>query len=148
MTTDHALITFTTARLDEDEEIAKAVEDNSAPWPGQWEADGNHAVRTYNGHVLAYARTDNLRGGDFAPGLAAHIARHDPARALREVEAKRRIVDDYRITASAIDMITGPDIDTRGYKEMCAGRDALRASVLALAAIWAGHPDYQQAWRP
>lgn len=138
MTTDHALIKFTNDRLDEDEAVAQTA---GGPAPqGRWEqVDPERRpgrIDCDSGCVVTYDE------GSPDEGQAEHIARHDPARVLREIEAKRRIVDDYRITASAIDMITGPDIDTTGYKEMCAGRDALRASVLALAAIWNTHPDY------
>ena len=49
------LVAFLRARLDEDEQVARAVEDRSAPWDGQWVADGQHVLRTVNGHVLAYS---------------------------------------------------------------------------------------------
>ena len=82
------LVRWLTACLDEDERIARAVEDRSAPWDGQWMADGNSAVRTVNGHVLFYRHgPDPLK-----PGLADHVAEHDPARVLREIEAKRRVI--------------------------------------------------------
>jgi hypothetical protein len=128
------LVAFLRARLDEDEAAARAVEDNSAPWDGQWEADGNHALRTYNGWVLATAGTP---GGEFPPGVLAHIARHDPARVLREVEAKRAIVDAYAGT------------DGGSPRDRDRGRwDALNAAVSALATVYRDHPDYDEAWKP
>jgi hypothetical protein len=45
---------FLAARLDEDERIARGVQDNSAPWNGEWANDRNGALRTRNGWVLAY----------------------------------------------------------------------------------------------
>lgn len=80
--------------------------------------------------------------------LAAHIARHDPARVLREVEAKRRILDDYRIAVSACRNVTGAELDTPGYRAMCAGRDALKSCVVQIAAVWSDHPGYRQEWKP
>ena len=77
------------AYLDEDEAAAKYIEDHSEPWRGRWEADENHRLRTYNGWTLAVPGTPD---GEFAPGVLAHIARHDPARVLREVEAVRAII--------------------------------------------------------
>jgi hypothetical protein len=58
--------------------------------------------------------------------LAAHIARHDPARVLAECEAKRRIVEMH------------------AYQEEHFTPDELRA----LALPYADHPDYREEWRP
>lgn len=86
----HAWIT---QQVDRVEETARAVEDRSAPWDGQWMADGNSAVRTVNGHVLFYGRgPDPLK-----PGLADHVALHDPAHVLRRCEADRRILARHRL---------------------------------------------------
>lgn len=64
----------------------------------------------------------------------------DPARALREVAAKRRIVDDYRITVTAVRNVTGADLDTPGYHSMRGGRDALESCVRLLAAVFDDQP--------
>lgn len=127
------LVAFLRARLAEDEAVARAVEDRSAPWDGQWVADGPDALRTRNGHVLAYGhRTTDGRDLPIPlkPKLAAHWARHDPARVLREVEAKRRIVERYAWLRE--------HGDTGGA-----------AWVLPLlAAAYADHPDYRPEWAP
>lgn len=60
-----------------------------------------------------------------------HIIRHDPARVLAEVEAKRRVVN--RIANHA---------DLMGWDEVHG--DVLRS----LAAVYADHPDYRTEWRP
>lgn len=78
-----------TAYLDEDEATARAVDDNSAPRDGQWQPRGRHALETHNGWVLARAGSS---GHDFRPGVVEHIARYDPARVLRYVEAVRAII--------------------------------------------------------
>ena len=70
------------------------------------------------------------------------VARYGPARVLREVEAKRRIVEDYRIAASAV-MRTENASDS-----MYAGRDAFRSACVTLAAVYSDHPDYRQEWKP
>ena len=69
--------------------------------------------------------------------------RGEPARVLRDVEAKRRIVDDYRISVNACRNVTGTELDSPGYKSMCGGRDAFRSACAALAAVYSDHPDYR-----
>jgi hypothetical protein len=81
------LMAFLRERLDEDEQIARAVDDRSAPWDGQWVTDGSDALRTFNGHVLFYGHNGPLK-----PGLVDHIARHDPVRVLADIDSKRRII--------------------------------------------------------
>ena len=145
------------AQLDEDERIARAVEDRSAPWDGQWMADGNSAVRTLNGHVLFYRHGS----GPLKPGLADHVAEWDPARVLRETEAKRRIVDAY--LPSGGDPHPGlPCINFEGQDPAdYSGHDScsrhLEASkrllhddyVLRLLALpFADRPGFQESWRP
>ena len=121
------LARWLTAQLDEDERIARAVEDRSAPWGGQWMADGDSAVRTVNGHVLFY-RHDS---GPLKPGLADYVAEWDPARVLREVDAKRRIL------AEAAEYEPG----IPGFPEMW--------TVLRLLALpYVDRPGYLEAWRP
>lgn len=53
-----------------------------------------------------------------------HIARHDPARVLAECEAKRRIMT----------------MDFERYGEQVE-------LLYMLALPYAGHPDYEEAWR-
>lgn len=90
----HAWITQQVDRL---EETARAVEDRSAPWDGQWMADGNSAVRTVNGHVLFYRHGP----APLKHGLADHVALNDPATVLRRCEADRRILARHRIDPAA-----------------------------------------------
>ena len=63
-----------------------------------------------------------------------HIARHDPARILREVAAKRALMASHDI----------------GH-DPCEAHGAMYESVpcdviLHLAAVYSSHPDYQQEW--
>lgn len=78
------------AEIKETERIAHAVEDNSAPWDGQWKSDHGRAVRTYNDWVLVYPHGDNA---PLRPGLAEHIAHNDLATVLRRCAADRRILE-------------------------------------------------------
>ena len=101
------LVAFLTARLDEDEDIARYTQQESL----------SAALKTMSGdgrHKL-------------------FLARHDPARVLREVEAKRRILAHAQAAEQDV-----PDI----YAYDLAADYVLRA----LAAVYAGHPDYDEAW--
>ena len=96
---------FLAARLDEDEAAAKACADNDGRlnwWDSRVMASGDHTIRTGSGfggegnRVVARIRRDDVEG-DFGrlldpDALASFIPRHDPARVLREVEAKRAIL--------------------------------------------------------
>lgn len=75
------LIAFVTARLDEDEAAAKAATS------GDWYATGEDILIRGRGPHWDGACVANASGAD-----GEHVARHDPARALREVEAKRAIL--------------------------------------------------------
>lgn len=65
--------------------------------------------------------------------VAAHIARHDPARVLREVAAKRALLNVYEIAEQTHDILGD------GYV-------ALDQAVRALAAVYADHSQYDTEW--
>ena len=138
------LTTFLAARLDEDEAAARYIEDRSEPWRGRWEADENHRLRTYNGWTLAVPGTPD---GEFAPGVLAHITRHDPARVLREVEAGRRVIAAHPIRPipnGTCEACSAPD----GFSYLADLEEFIDwpcPTLRALAAIWRDHPDYP--WR-
>jgi hypothetical protein len=138
---------FATARLDEDEAALRAVEDNSEPWCGQWAPDeANFALRTRNGWSLARAVT--VEEG-FPPGVLAHIVRHDPARALREVEAKRAILAEHRWDDMGwCTRCQTPLPDAREDEEKFAPVDWPCPTVRITFAVYSDHPDYQQEWKP
>lgn len=87
-----ALIRFVRARLDEDEVIACAAAGPSARF-GAWDVDP-----WFDGsgqRCDLRARGAGVLSGPTGMALAVveHAARHDPARVLREVRAKRRILE-------------------------------------------------------
>jgi hypothetical protein len=68
---------------------------------------------------------------------ARHIARHDPARVLAEVEAKRRV-----ITAEQDRVLEEGPLPERM-------RGEIETDVLRLLTLpYADHPDYREEWRP
>ncbi|MCZ7376532.1 DUF6221 family protein [Micromonospora sp. WMMC250] len=123
------LVTWLRAQLDDDERVARAVEDRSAPWDGQWVNDGGGALRTYNGWVLVHNA-----GQLITRGLLDHIARHDPARVLAEVDAKRRILDRWK--------------DSQDNALPPEALLALDEVVKLLALPYADRPGYRDEWRP
>lgn len=118
-------------RLDEDEQAARAAA------PGPWrqdEPERRDFVRSVeDGYVVDCS-------GSRAPGEnAAHVARHDPARVLRDIEARRSILDDLAEVIRWGER-KGPD-----YQD---GVDACERTLKRLALPYADHPDYRAEWRP
>ncbi len=124
---------FIAARLDEDEAIAnRAARKRRGPWRVLGDA-ARALVHGNRGPDLPVADTPGLM-------IADHIARHDPARALREVAALRDIVDAYQECLKI----------QAGFKEVSseeARRDALEMCCRQIAAIWADHPGYDETWK-
>ncbi len=79
-----------------------------------------------------------LGAEEVAPQDARHIARHDPARVLREVAAKRKILTLHSPWEDSGDCSACGDVP-----QVCYPCETLRA----LAAAWSDHPDYDPAWR-
>ncbi|SNT43269.1 hypothetical protein SAMN05443665_102959 [Actinomadura meyerae] len=144
------LVEFLRARLARDEQIARDCA--SAPWKaapsGTVGIDTDEPAPTAEPAAKAEfaAKTEFTAKADFVAkaendAYAEHIARHDPARTLAEVAARRRIVDDYEKNA----WILGQGHST---PELEAAQ-AVRESVLRLLALpYATHPAYQEEWRP
>lgn len=118
------LVEFLRARLDEDEEVARAAarEMDGESWDAYFifregisiSTDG--PVEERDGYISHHEET-------------SHISRHDPSRVLREVEAKRQILWLYE----------GGD----AYE-----RSVMEAAIEAMAAIYAEHPDCLDKWKP
>ncbi len=105
------LVEFIRARLDEDEALARGVESSWRCISGTGEIVASDGKAT---EVCAEAHWE---------GVGEHIARHDPARVLREVEAKRALLD---LQASDHDSWFLP----------------------WLALPYSDHPDYRSEWSP
>lgn len=120
------LVTFLRARLDEDEATAKAAQaENPTPWEWGHTAPGMRtAFALYDarrGHVIGCSA-----GGIPGNPAAFHIARHDPARVLADVQAKRGLLAD------------AGDVPTI----------SMRRALQWVALPYADHPDYDERWRP
>jgi hypothetical protein len=142
------LTEFLAARLDEDAKIAiVAAAQNPGSAADKWSAekvdrrDEDSIVRKHwailpervKGVVLAEVPLDIL------PRVVTHLARHDPARVLAEVEAKRRILD----LAGEWQAAAGPGADFARQAAVVLDR-----TLRLLALPYADHPDYDPEWRP
>jgi hypothetical protein len=154
-------VAFGTARLDEDEALALAAQVGQ---PGTWHATGEDILTVnpdphWNGVCVA-----NASGAE-----AAHIVRHDPARVLREVAAKRAILTEHK--PAWRDVEWPHDENGKGEAQVCprcqnAEHGTLEdpgvlpegfvtsyvlapcPTLLALLSVYGDHPDYDQEWKP
>jgi hypothetical protein len=144
------LVRWLGEQLDEDERIARAAsgEEWGAVVPSQpyviFDVAALKANKTLEtvGRVAAVERAEDR----------AHIAVHDPARVLREIEAKRKLIAQGGpfCTSNCDDPDSPPmDPDTNWTTPLehhfdCAAYEA--AKVLALP--YANRPGYEESWRP
>jgi Family of unknown function (DUF6221) len=129
------LAEFFAARLDEDAEAARFC--SPAPW--QASPRGTYVDDANGTRLAGLMFTDD--------GL--HIARYDPARVLREVEAKRQILAEHerRLTVPAS---CGRCFDATIDDSKSAGTWMAPypcRTLRLLAAVYADHPDYDPAWK-
>lgn len=152
---------FLNARLDEDEAVARASVIDASRW-------SVFAVDKYFGQVDsddgAVASSVDLKD-------AEHIARHDPARVLAEVEAKRKIIafheqwpvlvqTEPKIEFSGGDTLVGTidtytarmsqQIDwqtTQQYRARFGTEPPTAPMLRALVQVYVGHPDFEEEWR-
>ncbi|NKZ63003.1 hypothetical protein GTG23_07070 [Rhodococcus hoagii] len=132
MATVSDIVEFLRARLDEDEQTATAATSATFGEDPTWTSKDDGTGPQTHGYVMAdHTAVCGHDGDDVLLPVADHIARHDPARVLREVEAKRRILD----LAGEISR-SGAEFAEQDY----------RTVTRALAAVYSDHPDYQQEW--
>jgi hypothetical protein len=124
------LIAFLNARLDEDAETAKAPESWTAF--DENESTGTRRVDVDHSIERVVACTRAWRG--------VHIARYDPARALCEVAARRRIIQVMEAQMKAT-----LSLDEAQRKWVTASATAV---LRLLAAVYADHTEYRQEWAP
>jgi hypothetical protein len=127
------LVEFLEARLDDDEATAKAM-----PFEGEW------SVRLEGAWQKVMAGSLPVASG--ADVVLPHIARHDPARVLRKVEAKRRIIARH-----ALRHVTGFDPDGMEHdSQECTEcvEDWPCPTLRLLALPYADHTDYGEKWKP
>ncbi len=124
------IIDFINARLDEDEKAAKAA--TPSPWNLRLhEADDK--IMTESGDALIDAKSYEEVVIEVSDEDLSHISRHDPARVLREVAAKREVLDVCK--------------HVHGHVSGNETADNLAESVLmSLANAWSTHADFKPEW--
>lgn len=136
------LLDFLRARLDEDEQVARAAKGGHLRGTDQWTFGPGNADGVHTGADTPVTRFTWPREG-------AHIARHDPARVLAECAAKRRIVERHpiRVEREWENPMDGParQVEER-YCAICGWvRDACD-TVKDLASVYAERADYRAEW--
>lgn len=159
MSTDD-LISWLNVQLDEDELLAKNTAYGSERESGEWHVDGRYIFDVATGSRVS---------GDIEDleHEIAHVCRHDPARVLRDVAAKRAIIDAHqRITAQSAE--NGEELAGRLLRganwlndEWAIKQNQLRVTgwqlegyvrasryvLLCLALAYADRPGYRDEWR-
>ncbi|MGW4051507.1 DUF6221 family protein [Streptomyces sp. NPDC004779] len=154
------LIAFLRARLNEDAELALAA--SPGPWHPNEEHDEVHAVDD-----IVVAEGFALSGRQLR-ATVDHIARHDPARVLAEVYAKRMLLDaanaschmecaaEHSFSGSCSLRRMGPVWEADGQRWLQDDTGARfnappvtsEWALRILALPFAGHSDYRREWRP
>ena len=121
MTAD--LVAFLREQLDAEEQEAR---DTAAEWGTAWTVNEEMATVQSNTGADVVAEDAPLQ----------YIARHDPARALPEIDAKREVV---RLAERAYD-----------YHEtfMNGFAAAIEGALRLFAQAYVHHPDYRPEWAP
>lgn len=126
-------------RLDDDERIARAACKYASP---EW-----HLDEEFRETVLwwppefhtPYEEDKHWRGQALDGQLAPHIAEHDPARALREIDAKRQALAHYeRIRQHT----------RQGDEAYVLAEGAVSKQIQIMATAYADRPGYREEWRP
>jgi hypothetical protein len=120
-------------QLDIDAARATAAAEEDGP---DWHYDGHAVITRREGDLVAVGSQDFMESE-----RGAFIAAHDPARVLREIEAKRQLVERYERAME----------NRRAHPDDLASAGALLAlhgAVKLLALPYADRPGYREEWRP
>jgi len=116
------LVEWLRAQLDVDERIARGCSGSGwREYPTNW-------VSVPSSDRVALVVNDGDR---------AHVIRHDPARVLREIDAKRRIIAEHDIRSRPL----GERMDCQSYDFPCK-------TLRLLALPYDDRPGYRKEWRP
>ncbi|MDJ0345226.1 DUF6221 family protein [Streptomyces sp. H10-C2] len=147
------LVEFLRARLAEDAEVARlAHATDPAPWYEDV-GEGSYTNQREGVDGVGLVRAaDNVGLWDreasctlsMTAATATHVARHDPARVLAEVDVKRRMLDEYdQALAQRVELANTPHSIEGSVRLLTALR-----FVKLLAVPCFDHPDYLAEWRP
>lgn len=135
------LIPFMTARLNEEYATADMLDVQ-----GTWHVGKSEPgiVRSEFLHVAARCSEEELSSAELR---AEHVARYDPARAKREIAAKRARLAllDWAVTEMGR-LLADDDAEKTGQGAAIGCYKAARSGVEHDAAVYSDHPDYLREW--
>lgn len=133
---------------DDEERKALAVPEGRR----SWHVDG--------GSVLAGHPTDPVVEWVYDEGAAEHIALHDPAHELAEIDAKRRRLERHRPERRRLTLLDADGETSHAFYVCTActpnltiepGQDVVEwpcPDIRDDAAVYSGNPGYRSEWRP
>jgi hypothetical protein len=125
------LVAFLKARLDEDADVAQRCD--RAGFSAEW---------TAHGAAVDFGQGDPT-GVDAV--IAHHVALHDPVRVLREVEAKRRVLNRHTLSPAEGD----PERPWDDRDDCQFDGDLWPCDdLLDLALPYQDHPDFPERYKP
>lgn len=128
------LVQWLRAQLDADAELSASGE----TWTAFDEStQGTRRVDVDHSFERVVACTRAWRG--------LHIAEHDPARVLREIDTKRRILRDLE---QAELTLTAAEPGTSAHDLMTGAVNTLRRTARLHAEAYDQRPGYREGWRP
>ncbi len=148
------IVGFLMQRIAEDEAVARAA--TQGDW--YWEPPSEESFPMSDESLMSTVADDEggytsvlVGWGYDASGIEgrnedrAHITRYQPARALAECAAKRRIVElHYQdVVPGKFDLAEDHACD-RGWGDVAYTEDC--TTLRSLAAVYSDHPDYRQDW--
>lgn len=135
------LVPWLHEQLNADERSAQLAINDEFLHSGRWNAHGPYG----DGGSLGLIQSDQheqIIDADLPWPLAQHVADHDPARALRAVEAKRAVLKMHAPVAETCDTCS------RGFDSLDWGPKYPCETVRHLATEYADRPGYREEWRP
>lgn len=135
---------------DRSDQVIRTASEHEGQLPEDWEPDRPVPEGWISTHLVA--QINDVPGGpNQARWIAEHIARHDPSRVLREVAAKRRVLerhDPVEVWNNGGKRVAYVECSTcaEGVGERMAV-DWPCPELTGMAAIWVDHPDFDPSWR-
>ena len=135
------LIEFLRARLDEDEFDARAAMPSAVHRPAS-------ADRASHDDVQRAAKTMMSAAPPNVQATYRHANRWSPTRVLREVYAKRHMIDEILSYEATIDgeWGCGHTAEQIGHGECPRKEPSEIAGLRLLAVAWSDHPDHDKEW--
>ncbi|MCX5137561.1 DUF6221 family protein [Streptomyces sp. NBC_00340] len=131
------LVKWLGEQLDEDKRIAQATTDRQ-PYD-EWGAAGDDREGETARKFWSVVSIASMEQIPAARDLATFIAEHDPARVLREIEAKRQALAHFeRIRQHA----------RQGDEAYVLAEGAVSKQIQIMATAYADRPGYLEKWRP